>query len=127
MPFILWELGSRRYQLGLEFTADGVAYQQFDSIRYQIRPPGNQLLAAGTLPLRRGRVGRLPFQPSEPLVLERYLIRCATPARLRLGQPRQDLTGSFRVYAVDRAGRPTTLALDQVPLRYNKQYIVTLW
>ncbi|WP_460677312.1 hypothetical protein [Hymenobacter coalescens] len=124
LPLVLWEIGSRKYQISLVFTTTLVEHRQVDSIRYQIRTPENQLLAAGTLPFRKGKVRPVPYQQWGPFLLDRYRIRGATPARLPLEKTSQALRGSFLIYAVDRNGQSATLPLHNIPLHYHKGGVI---
>jgi hypothetical protein len=127
VPAVLWLIGSRQYQLTLDFLTSTMEYQQFDSIQYQLRTTQNQVLTAGTLPFRRGEVNKVPFEPSMPSLPVRYLIRCTTPARIPLSKQRQPLMGTFLIYAKDRNGQPALVPVDQVPLRYYEARISTIF
>ena len=120
VPLVLWETGSKRYQLTLDFLTSTAEYQQFDSIQYQIRTVENQLLTTGTLPFRNGKMNKVALEPSLPSLPESHLIRCTTPTRILLGKQRQSLRGTFLIYAVDRNGQTAIIPLDTVSLRYQK-------
>jgi hypothetical protein len=117
---LLWETGSKRYQLSLNFVTSTAQYQQFDSIQYQIRTDEDQLLATGSLPFGEQKLYTFPFDPRLPSSRESYLLRCATPAHISMKKQRHALKGTFLLYAVDQTGQPARVRLDTVSLRYQK-------
>jgi len=118
LPVAMWEIGSKNYQLAIDFHTPTLEYQQFDSIFYQIQTVENKLITSGTLSLLNGQVDT--FSMPKYSFPAQYIIRCATRPRLRIGNQRQPLMGSFIIYTRNHTGRPTIRNISPIQLRYHK-------
>lgn len=120
---VLWEFRlTKAYRLDLGVNTRDVTYDRLDSIGYRLWVRPGQVLAAGTLPVVNGPNNRRTDAPGGFKRLEfapdLHGTKCVTPARIRLPNLKQDLTGSFRLYLTDAAHRPQVVRLDSVPVSY---------
>ncbi|UOR07300.1 hypothetical protein MUN82_09410 [Hymenobacter aerilatus] len=115
IPLIIWEVGSsRNYLLDIDFHTENIEYKQLDSIRYEIQNLDKEVLASGTLPIINGELSRRSYSP------EVHRAQCTTQPIIALGNQRQELIGTFTIYATDAKGQKALVLVESVALHYFK-------
>lgn len=118
LPIIMWEVSTaKNYLLDIDFHTKNIEYKQLDSISYKIQTPDKKLLASGVLPIVNGGLSKRSYSPDV------HRAQCTTQPLIFLGNQRQELTGSFVIYATDINNQKALIPIDSIPLNYFKARI----
>ncbi|MBD2715663.1 hypothetical protein KBK19_11505 [Microvirga sp. STR05] len=122
-PIIMTEVNcSRNYLLDIDFhTEERNVYNSLDSIRYSISSPNNRIIDAGVLPIKNGRFSIRSYSPGI------YRAQCTTEPGIRLGKQKQELNGTFTIYATDSSGRAKSIYISNASLNYYKPKIMSFF
>lgn len=122
LPIIMWEVSTaKNYLLDIDFHTKNIEYKQLDSISYKIQTLDKQLLASGVLPIANGGLSERPYSPDV------HRAQCTTQPLILLGNQRQELTGSFVIYATDINNQKALIPIDNIPLHYFKARIASFF
>ena len=122
LPIIMWEISTaKRYCFDIDFLTKNRQYQRLDSIGFALYTPDKQLVASGVLPIVNGELSYRPYSPDV------HRAQCQTSPRIALGNQRQELTGTFVLYATDLNNQRALIPLDGVALHYFKARIASFF
>lgn len=132
LPIVWWQVSnSKDYLLYIDFHTKTAQYKRLDSISYKIHSVDRKMLTAGTLPVINGILNWPTYTPdtlrsgfpkgSHYSPVHRAL--CSTKPFIKLGNQRQELIGSFVIYATDVNNQQVLIQKDAVALSYHKAKI----
>jgi hypothetical protein len=122
LPLIILEVSTAKsYLLALDFHTKNRVYKQLDSISYKIQNSDKQLLAAGVLPIANGELSTRSYSPDV------HRAQCTTQPLITLGNQRQELTGSFIIYATDINNQQAMIPMEGIALHYFKARIASFF
>lgn len=132
LPIMMWEVSnSKGYLLDIDFHTKVAQYKRLDSISYSIQSVDRKILAVGTLPILKGVLSWPTYTPDTlrpdfPKGVHYSPVHrtiCSTKPLIKLGNQRQELIGSFVLYATDVNNQQVLIQKDAVALHYYKARI----